>query len=161
MSAGPHSSKVNQLAGVYDGMNIKTESIRHETYHVPGPPDFDFTATGFSTADDDNGIYFRPQPGNNILVGTTDPPCDPKVPVDADEDLGELSSDGWETNTMRINKRMPTLGVPLPHEKKGSLTATTRATTGFRSTTAPIWTGSTSPSAPAATSSRMPALSAT
>jgi sarcosine oxidase, subunit beta len=116
---GPHSSDINRLAGVYDAMNIKTESIRHETYHVPGPPDMDFTADGFAVADDDNGIYFRPQPGNNILVGTTDPPCDPKVPVGPDEELGEVTSDGWETNTMRINKRMPTLGVPLPHEKKG------------------------------------------
>ncbi len=117
--AGPHSSHVNKLAGVYDSMNIKTESIRHETYHVPGPPDFDFTTNGFAVADDDSGIYFRPQPGNNILVGTTDPPCDPKVPVGPDEELGEVTADGWETNTMRINKRMPTLGVPLPHEKKG------------------------------------------
>ena len=117
--AGPHSSQLNKLAGVYDSMNIKTASIRHETYHVPGPSEFDFTNNGFAVADDDSGIYFRPQPGNNILVGTTDPPCDPKVPVGPDEELGELTSDGWETNTMRINKRMPTLGVPLPHEKKG------------------------------------------
>lgn len=116
---GPHSSHINDLAGVRDSMNIKTQSIRHETYHVPGPPDTDFTAVGFAVADDDNGIYFRPQPNNNILVGTTDPACDPKVPVGPDDDLGELSSDGWETNTMRINKRMPTLGVPLPHDKKG------------------------------------------
>jgi sarcosine oxidase subunit beta len=117
--AGPHSAHVNKLAGVYDSMNIKTQSIRHETYHVPGPPDMDFTASGFATADDDNGIYWRPQPGNNILVGTTDPPCDPKVPIDPDADLGELTAEGWETNTMRINKRMPSLGVPLAHEKKG------------------------------------------
>ena len=117
--AGPHSSQLNKLAGVYDSMNIKTASIRHETYHVPGPSDFDFTNNGFAVADDDSGIYFRPQPGNNLLVGTTDPPCDPKVPVGPDEELGEVTSDGWETNTMRINKRMPTLGVPLPHQKKG------------------------------------------
>ena len=116
---GPHSSAINKLAGVYDAMNIKTTSIRHETYHVPGPSDMDFTADGLAVADDDSGIYFRPQPGNNILVGTTDPPCDPKVPVGPDEELGEITSDGWETNTMRLNKRMPTLGVPLPHEKKG------------------------------------------
>lgn len=116
---GPHSSHINKFAGVYDTMSIKTQSIRHETYHVPGPPDMDFTADGFAVADDDSGIYFRPQPGNNILVGTTDPPCDPKVPVDPDGELGEVSADGWETNTLRINKRMPTLGVPLPHEKKG------------------------------------------
>ncbi|MEK9838272.1 MAG: FAD-dependent oxidoreductase, partial [Ilumatobacter sp.] len=117
--AGPHSSHVNRLAGVYDSMNIKTEAIRHETYHVPGPPDADFTEVGFAVADDDNGIYFRPQPGNNILVGTTDPPCDPREVVDPDAELGELTNEGWETNTLRINKRMPSLGVPLPHEKRG------------------------------------------
>ena len=117
--AGPHSSNINRLAGVYDSMNIKTEAIRHETYHVPGPPDADFTEIGFNVADDDNGIYFRPQPGNNILVGTTDPPCDPREVVDPDGELGELTNEGWETNTLRINKRMPSLGVPLPHEKRG------------------------------------------
>jgi sarcosine oxidase subunit beta len=117
--AGPHSAHVNTLAGVRETMNIKTRALRHETYHLAGPRDLDFTATGFSTADDDNGIYFRPQPGNNILLGTTDPACDPKEYVDPDEDLGEVTSAGWETNTMRINKRMPSLGVPLPHEKKG------------------------------------------
>jgi sarcosine oxidase subunit beta len=116
---GPHSAHINKMAGVYDAMNIKTESIRHETYHVPGPPDVDYTEVGIAVADDDSGIYFRPQPGNNILVGTTDPPCDPKVPVGPDDDLGELTVDGWETNTMRINKRIPSLGVPLPHQKKG------------------------------------------
>ena len=117
--AGPHSARVNALAGVRESMNIKTRALRHETYHVAGPQDLDFTATGFSTADDDNGIYFRPQPGNNILLGTTDPACDPKVYVDPDDDLGEVSAEGWETNTLRLNKRMPSLGVPLPHEKRG------------------------------------------
>ncbi len=116
---GPHSASLNRLAGVYDSMRIKTESVRHETYQVSGPPDVDFTSQGFAVADDDNGIYFRPQPANNILLGTTDPACDPEVPADPDGDLGELSADGWETNTLRINKRMPSLGVPLPHEKKG------------------------------------------
>jgi sarcosine oxidase subunit beta len=53
------------------------------------------------------------------LIGTTDPPCDPQVRVGADDDLGELTLDGWETNTMRINRRIPSLGVPPPHEKKG------------------------------------------
>ncbi len=117
--AGPHSAHVNQLAGVFDSMNIKTTPLRHETYHVPGPPDVDYSAVGMNVADDDNGIYFRPQTGNHLLVGTTDPPCDVQEVVGPDDDLGELSADGWETNTLRINKRIPSLGVPLPHEKKG------------------------------------------
>jgi sarcosine oxidase subunit beta len=100
-------------------MRIGTEAIRHETYHTSGPPDFDFTERGFAVADDDNGIYFRPQPGNHILLGTTDPACDPTTPVDPDAELGEVSAEGWETNMLRINKRMPSLGVPLPHDKRG------------------------------------------
>ncbi|MEM9038590.1 MAG: FAD-dependent oxidoreductase [Actinomycetota bacterium] len=118
-AAGPHSAHINRLAGQFDAMAIKTQAIRHETYHVPGPPDVDFTTEGFAVADDDNGIYFRPQPSNNLLVGTTDPPCDPEIAVGPDDELGELTADGWETNTLRVNKRMPSLGVPLPHEKKG------------------------------------------
>jgi sarcosine oxidase subunit beta len=117
--AGPHSSHVNGLAGVRDSMNITTRAVRHETYHLTGPRDVDFTATGFCTADDDNGIYFRPQPGNHLLVGTTDPRCDPRVHVGPDDDLGEVTADGWETNTLRLSKRMPSVGVPLPHQKKG------------------------------------------
>ncbi len=117
--AGPHSAHVNTLAGVRETMNIKTRALRHETYHVAGPKELDFTATGFSTADDDNGIYFRPQPGNNILVGTTDPACDPKVYVGPDDDLGAVSSDGWLVNTLRLSKRMPSLGVPHAHDKRG------------------------------------------
>ena len=118
-AAGPHSSTVNEIAGLAGTMNIGTRSVRHETYHVAGPPDVDFTEVGFNVADDDNGIYFRPQPGNNILLGTTDPACDPEVEIGPDEDPGDVSAAGWETNTLRINKRMPSLGVPLPHEKKG------------------------------------------
>jgi sarcosine oxidase subunit beta len=116
-AAGPHSAHVNRIADV--DMRIGTEAIRHETYHTSGPPDFDFTERGFAVADDDNGIYFRPQPGNHILLGTTDPACDPTTPVDPDAELGEVSAEGWETNMLRINKRMPSLGVPLPHDKRG------------------------------------------
>jgi sarcosine oxidase subunit beta len=117
--AGPHSSNVNKLAGQYDKMNITTQALRHETYHMSGPPNSSFSESGSVTIDEDNGIYFRPQSGNNIMMGTTDPACDPHVVVDADDDLGELSVEGWEVNTLRINKRIPSLGVPLPHEKKG------------------------------------------
>ena len=38
-----------------------------------------FEADGFHTSDGDTGIYFRPESGNNILIGSEDPDCDPKV----------------------------------------------------------------------------------
>ena len=115
--AGPHSFVINQMAGVYDSMAIKTRALRHEVHHVPGPKELDFTERGFNTADDDTGIYFRPEPGNNILIGSTDPDCDPKDWVDPDDFDNRISAEQWEAQVLRANRRMPTLGVP--HEKRG------------------------------------------
>ena len=80
--AGPHSFVINRMAGVEEEMNVKTRPLRHEVHHVPSPPDFDFESDGFHTSDGDTGIYFRPESGNNILIGSEDPDCDPKVWVD-------------------------------------------------------------------------------
>ena len=70
------------MAGVEDEMNVKTRALRHEVHHVPSPPDFDFEHDGFHTSDGDTGIYFRPESGNHILIGSEDPECDPQVWVD-------------------------------------------------------------------------------
>lgn len=115
--AGPHSAVINKMAGVYDSMNIKTRALRHEVHHVPAPQDYDFMANGTVGADDDTGFYFRPETGNNILIGSVDPDCDPREFVDPDNYDTTLSQDQWEAQVLRANRRMPTLGVP--HEKKG------------------------------------------
>ena len=115
--AGPHSYLINQMAGVYDSMAIKTRALRHEVHHLPGPKELDFTEHGCTTADDDVGIYFRPEPGNNILVGNTDPECDPKQWVDPDNFDDTITAEQWEVHVLRANRRIPTLGVP--HEKRG------------------------------------------
>ncbi len=115
--AGPHSYLINQMAGVYESMNIKTRALRHEVHHVPAPAGFDFMADGVVAADDDIGIYFRPETGNHILVGSTDPACDPREFVDPDDYDRTLTQSQWEAQILRANRRMPDLGVP--HEKKG------------------------------------------
>ncbi|MFQ5436832.1 MAG: NAD(P)/FAD-dependent oxidoreductase, partial [Anaerolineae bacterium] len=76
--AGPHSFVINRMAGVEDDMNIKTNALRHEVHHVPSPPGFNFEKDGFHTSDGDLSIYFRPETGNSILVGSEDPECDPQ-----------------------------------------------------------------------------------
>ena len=76
--AGPHSFVINRMAGVEEGMKVKTRPLRHEVHHVPAPPGFDFEHDGFHTSDGDTGIYFRPESGNNILIGSEDPDCDPQ-----------------------------------------------------------------------------------
>jgi len=115
--AGPHSYLINQLAGVYDSMNIKTRALRHEVHHVPSPDGVDFDATGVTAADDDLGIYFRPEVGNNILIGSGDPVCDTREFVDPDDYDRSLDDDQWEVQVLRANRRLP--GIGMPHEKKG------------------------------------------
>ncbi|MEE9415113.1 MAG: FAD-dependent oxidoreductase [Acidimicrobiales bacterium] len=115
--AGPHSFIINEMAGVRDSMNIKTRALRHEVAHVPSPEGFDFMTRGMVAADDDTGIYFRPETGNNILIGSTDPVCDEREFVDPDDYDTALSDGQWNAQVLRANRRMPDLGVP--HDKRG------------------------------------------
>jgi sarcosine oxidase subunit beta len=115
--AGPHSYIINQIAGVYNSMNIKTKALRHEVHHVPAPEGFDFMNKGVVAADNDSGIYFRPEVGNHILIGSGDPDCDPREFVDPDNYDTSLSQSQWEAQVLRANRRIPSLGVP--HQKKG------------------------------------------
>jgi sarcosine oxidase, subunit beta len=115
--AGPHSFVVNRMAGVEDGMKVKTRALRHEVHHVPSPPDFDFEHDGYHTSDGDTGIYFRPESGNNILIGSEDPDCDPKLWVDPDDFNRTVTEQQWEAQVYRLARRMPSLRIP--NERKG------------------------------------------
>jgi sarcosine oxidase subunit beta len=115
--AGPHSYLINQLAGVYDSMRMKTRALRHEVHHVPSPVGFDFEANGFSLADDDTGVYYRPEVGNHILIGSADPACDEKQWVHPDEFDRTISQDQWDAQVLRAARRFPELGQP--HTKRG------------------------------------------
>lgn len=116
--AGPHSFVINRMAGVEDTMKVKTRPLRHEVHHVPAPPGFDFEADGFHTSDGDTGIYFRPESGNHILIGSEDPDCDPRMWVDDPDHYDRNVTEAqWEAQVYRLARRIPTL--PIPHERKG------------------------------------------
>ena len=115
-AAGPHSRIINEMAGALGDMSIATTPLRQEVHHVPSPEELDFEHRGFNIADDDNGIYVRPDVGNNILVGSTEPDCDPLHWVDADHE-GQIQADQWEAQVLRLNRRLPEVGVP--HQKRG------------------------------------------
>ena len=111
--AGPHSYKVNRMAGVEDGMTIKTRALKQEVAHVPFPAGFDFEAAGLVTSDSDIGCYCRPEIGNHILIGSEDPPCDPREWVDPD-DYDRNFSEQWQVQVQRVAQRIPTLPVTSP-----------------------------------------------
>ncbi|MBT3716751.1 MAG: FAD-binding oxidoreductase [Deltaproteobacteria bacterium] len=111
--AGPHSFVINRMAGVEEEMNIKTKALRHEVHHVPSPEDFDFEKDGFHTSDGDNGIYFRPETGNTILIGSEDPLCDPKEWIeDPDNYNNEVTESQWRAQVYRCARRIPDLKIP-------------------------------------------------
>ena len=115
--AGPHSYVINKMAGVYDSMKIKTRALRHEVHHVPAPEGFDFETQGFTATDDDTGVYYRPEVGNHILIGSGDPTCDEQQWVDPDNYDNRISDSQWEAQVLRAGRRIPGLGIP--HQKKG------------------------------------------
>jgi sarcosine oxidase, subunit beta len=116
--AGPHSFLINRMAGAEEGMKVKTRALRHEVHHVPSPPDFDFEHDGYHTSDGDTGIYFRPESGNNILIGSEDPDCDPKMWVeDPDKFERGITEKQWEAQVYRLARRLPSLRIPT--ERKG------------------------------------------
>ncbi len=84
---------------------------------MPAPEGIDFMTAGVVAADDDMGFYFRPEVGNNVLLGSVDPECDPREYVDPDDYDTRLNRDQWHTQVLRANRRMPTLGIP--HEARG------------------------------------------
>jgi sarcosine oxidase, subunit beta len=116
--AGPHSAHINRMAGAEEGMNIKTRALRHEVHHVRAPAGSNFERNGCHVSDSDTGIYFRPESGNNILVGSEDPDCDPKVWVDDPDDYFRgVTEAQWQAQIYRLARRIPSLGIPM--ERRG------------------------------------------
>jgi len=116
--AGPHSFVINRMAGVEKGMKIGTRALRHEVHIVPAPDDVDYEHEGFHTSDGDQGIYFRPESGNNILVGSEDPECDPQVWVEEPDKFDRnVTKEQWEAQVYRVARRIP--GVRIPNQPRG------------------------------------------
>ena len=110
--AGPGSAKINAMADVLDDMTITTRPLRQEVVHLPSPPGFDFEKDGLIVSDSDIACYCRPEHGNNILVGSEDPECDPHQWVENDTDYDHNFTEQWTTQAMRYGQRIPSLGIP-------------------------------------------------
>lgn len=109
--AGPHSFKINEMAGVADKMKIKTKALRHEVPHVPAPADYAIDTAGMVTSDSDIATYTRPASGGQILIGSEDPECDEQLWVDPDDFDANISEQG-RVQTLRVAQRFPALGIP-------------------------------------------------
>jgi len=114
--SGPHSFKINRMAGVEEGMKIRTRALKQEVCHVPAPKGLDYNVQGTIISDGDIGCYSRPEVGNHVLIGSEDPECDVLEWVDPD-DYDQNFSYQWKTQVMREAQRIPEL--PIPEQHKG------------------------------------------
>ena len=71
--AGPHSFIINRMAGVEDGMNVKTAPLGPKSTTFQPRLTSISKPTGCHTSDGDTGIYFRPDTGNHLLIGSRGP----------------------------------------------------------------------------------------
>jgi glycine/D-amino acid oxidase-like deaminating enzyme len=112
-AAGPWSHKLNELAGVGEGWTVTTRPMRQEVHHVPAPKGFNGDAVGPCIADLDLGIYLRGTPGDGLLVGGTEPECEPLEWVeDPDAANPNPTPALFEAQVTRAARRLPELGVP-------------------------------------------------
>ncbi|MEM7275794.1 MAG: FAD-dependent oxidoreductase [Actinomycetota bacterium] len=117
-AAGPHSSHINQLAGVAETMSIGTRPLRQEVHIMPGP-EAPAALPVPAFGDGDSGFYFRPDLHGNILVGSVEPDCDPLHWLDDPDEVDPSIGDEWDVMTLRVARRIPELGVP--HQRRGTV----------------------------------------
>lgn len=127
-AAGPWSGEINELAGIGGDFTVTTRPLRQEVHHVSAPAGFNTTdKSGPVIADLDLGIYLRSAPGGGLLVGGTEPECDPLEWID-DPDVSDPrpTPARFESQVTRAGRRLPDLRIPnRPSGVAGVYDATT------------------------------------
>ncbi len=104
------------MAGVEEGMKIKTRALRQEVCHVPAPEGIDYEKVGTIISDGEIGCYSRPEVGKLVLIGSEAPECDEREWVDPDN-FDRSFTDQWSTQAMREAQRIS--GLPIPNQPQG------------------------------------------
>ena len=63
-------------------------------------------------SDSDIHTYSRPETGNNLLLGSEDPECDPQDWIEDPDAFDGNFTEQWKIMVMRMAQRLPGLGVP-------------------------------------------------
>jgi glycine/D-amino acid oxidase-like deaminating enzyme len=112
-AAGPWSAAFNALAGVGADWTVTTRPMRQEVHHLPGPKGFNGDGIGPCVADLDLGVYLRGTPGDGLLVGGTEPECEPLEWVEDPDAINPNPTQAlYEAQATRAARRFPELGVP-------------------------------------------------
>lgn len=113
-AAGPWSARLNELAGVGADFAVGVRPMRQEVAHVLAPEGYHPAGgVGPAVADIDLGTYFRGEVGGGLLIGGTEPDCDPIQWLD-DPDEANLNPTMavFEAQVTRAARRLRGLRVP-------------------------------------------------
>ena len=113
-AAGPWSSAINKMVGATDDFTIKVAPMRQEVHRVQAPPTLRAPNAEFPAIGDlDLGIYVRRESGGDMLVGGTEPECDPLEWIE-DTDAANLNPTvgRYEAQVSRAARRFPDMTVP-------------------------------------------------
>ncbi|USQ81275.1 FAD-binding oxidoreductase [Ornithinimicrobium faecis] len=106
---GPWSGAINDLAGVGPEFTVGVRPMRQEVHQLPAPEGLLTTIIG----DVDLGTYIRPTKGPFVLVGGTEPECDPFEWIDDPERADPRPTRArFEAQALRAARRLPGLQVP-------------------------------------------------
>jgi sarcosine oxidase subunit beta len=113
-AAGPWSSGLNRLAGIGEDFTVSIRPMRQEVHHVQAPPGFNQgDRLGPVIADLDLGTYARGTPGDGLLIGGTEPECEPLQWLDSPEDaIPNPTVALYEAQITRVARRFPGLTIP-------------------------------------------------
>jgi sarcosine oxidase subunit beta len=106
--SGPHSARVDRLAGVE--LALETRPLRREVHALANPLYSGESGSRVPIVGDLNGgIYFRPESGGrDLIVGTTDPECDDPEWLDDPDDYETGTTEIYrQRHCLRLMKRFP------------------------------------------------------
>ncbi|MFD0417936.1 NAD(P)/FAD-dependent oxidoreductase [Streptomyces sp. NPDC127108] len=113
-AAGPWSGALNRLAGVGAEFTVRVRPMRQEVHQVAAPDDYHPEGrSGPVIADLDLGTYLRPEGHGFLLVGGTEPECDPLEWVDEPDKADPRATVSlFNAQVTRAARRLPGLRVP-------------------------------------------------
>ena len=122
-AAGPYSSQINRMIyennNLVSDININCRPLRIEvSYTNELDKQVNVEKDGTVIIDLDLGVYFRPDIGNKMLIGATEPECDPLIWIDNLAELDDGISDQWTNQIYRAALRMPEMPIPNGTNKK-------------------------------------------
>ena len=113
-AAGPWSGALNRMVGADSDFTIGLRPLRQEVHVVPAPAPLRDAGTFPALSDMDLGTYSRPAPGGMLLVGGTEPECDPMQWLDEPDDaVPGATTELFEAQVLRAARRYPDLEIPL------------------------------------------------